>query len=145
MGLHAFTWRRKRIEFPKRRFLVLKFRTIYKVQCPSNFECHTPSSESFRSYILIYGDANSELILSQFWFPLEPYTRSRCYWRSVGQWVSVSSSVRGSGQDVCLCFRVTVLSLWHHPLWPEDGPLIFQSLCSHLWKIAKRSAYQITV
>jgi hypothetical protein len=44
-----FTWVRKQIHFPKCRvFQSLEYRTMEKVQKPSNFVCYTPLSEPFR-------------------------------------------------------------------------------------------------
>jgi hypothetical protein len=53
------TWRRKQIQFPKRRvFCSLEYRTMDKVQKPSNSVCHPPLSEPFRIYkeILVLWD-----------------------------------------------------------------------------------------
>jgi hypothetical protein len=45
------TWGEKQIQFPKRRvFLSLEYRTMEKVQKPSNCDCDTPSSEPYRIY-----------------------------------------------------------------------------------------------
>jgi hypothetical protein len=47
------TWGRKQIQFPKCRvFYFLEYRTMEKVQKPSNSECYTPSSESLESIFI---------------------------------------------------------------------------------------------
>jgi hypothetical protein len=52
-------WGEKRIQFPKRRvFYFLVYRTMEKVQKPSNSECYTPSSVPFR--IIEKWDRNDE-------------------------------------------------------------------------------------
>jgi hypothetical protein len=43
-------WRRKKIQFPKR-CVRLEYRTMDKVQKPSNPMCYTPSSEPFKIYL----------------------------------------------------------------------------------------------
>jgi lipocalin len=51
MRLLRITWRRKLIQFPKRRvFCFLEYRTMEKVQKPNNSVYCTPSSENLWIY-----------------------------------------------------------------------------------------------
>jgi hypothetical protein len=53
--ISSFIWGRKQIQFPKRHvFYSLEYRTMEKVQKPSNSMCYTPLSEPFRIYKIIY-------------------------------------------------------------------------------------------
>jgi hypothetical protein len=48
------TWGWKHIQFPKRCvFYLVEYRTMGKVQKPSNSEWYTPSSEPFRMYLIL--------------------------------------------------------------------------------------------
>jgi hypothetical protein len=50
-GISPFTWGQKQIQLPKRCILqFFEYRTMGKVQKPSNSECYTPSSEPFKIY-----------------------------------------------------------------------------------------------
>jgi hypothetical protein len=64
-----FIWERKQIQFPKRCvFSFLEYRTMLKVQEPSNSVCCTPSSDPFRIYFYVFifccVGCNTDLILT---------------------------------------------------------------------------------
>jgi hypothetical protein len=53
--LSPLAWRRKQIQFPKKIFFYLEFRTMNKVHKPSDSECYTrtPTSEPFVFYRVV--------------------------------------------------------------------------------------------
>jgi hypothetical protein len=55
VGVFPLTWGRKQTQIPKPCVLLwfLEYRTMDKVQKPSNPECYTPSSEPFRIYVQV--------------------------------------------------------------------------------------------